>query len=30
MIVKIKKAWNSLIYKLMFKNYKCDCENKKN
>ena len=30
MIVKIKKAWNSLMYKLMFKNYECECENKKN
>ncbi len=28
MIVKIKKAWNSLMYKLMFKNYECECENK--
>ena len=30
MIMKIKKAWNSLMYKLMFKNYECECENKKN
>jgi len=29
MIVKIKKAWNSLMYKLMFKNYECECESKK-
>ena len=29
MIVKIKKFWNSLMYKLMFKNYECECENKK-
>ncbi len=29
MIVKIKKLWNSLMYKLMFKNYECECENKK-
>ncbi len=28
MTVKIKKAWNSLMYKLMFKNYECECENK--
>ena len=29
MIMKIKKAWNSLMYKLMFKNYECECKNKK-
>ena len=29
MTVKIKKLWNSLMYKLMFKNYECECENKK-
>ena len=28
MIVKIKKAWNSLMYKLMFKNYECEFEKK--
>ena len=28
-MVKIKKLWNSLMYKLMFKNYECECENKK-
>ena len=27
-MVKIKKLWNSLMYKLMFKNYECECENK--
>ncbi len=26
--MKIKKAWNSLMYKLMFKNYECECKNK--
>lgn len=26
---KIKKFWNSLMYKLMFKNYDCECESKK-
>ena len=26
--MKIKKAWNSLMYKLMFKNYECECETK--
>ena len=25
-MTKIKKAWNSLMYKLMFKNYECECE----
>ncbi len=29
MIVKMKKLWNSLMYRLMFKNYECECENKK-
>ena len=29
MMIKIKKLWNSLMYKLMFKNYECECENKK-
>lgn len=28
-MVKIKKLWNSLMYKLMFKNYECECESKK-
>ena len=28
-MVKIKKLWNSLMYKLMFKNYECECEAKK-
>ena len=27
-MTKTKKAWNSLMYKLMFKNYECECENK--
>ncbi len=26
--MKIKKAWNSLMYKLMFKNYECECKDK--
>ena len=26
--MKIKKVWNSLMYKLMFKNYECECKNK--
>ena len=28
-MIKIKKLWNSLMYKLMFKNYECECESKK-
>ena len=27
-MVKVKKLWNSLMYKLMFKNYECECKNK--
>ena len=29
MKTKIKKVWNSLMYKLMFKNYECECKDKK-
>ena len=28
-MVKIKKLWNSLMYKLMFKNYECECKSEK-